>query len=280
MERSDDRESRPLATMAEILPAAFKILERRPEICPEHGEHTSEHVQSEHSEFWTGCGRCAMHARLLEPDIDPEKRLQQQLERAGVPRRFWRYTLADWLAPPGGPTRAYEAARGYVQGFAMHHQVGCCLIFCGSVGTGKTRLAVGVARALLGAGRTVLYTRALQAIRTVRDSWRERSERSEREVLAGYRAPDLLILDEVGQQYGTEGERVILTEIIGGRYDDQTPTLVISNEDVAGLRKYLGERAFDRLRDEGGRLVVFDWPSYRGKTSGDAGSAAEPSRGA
>jgi DNA replication protein DnaC len=43
------------------------------------------------------------------------------------------------------------------------------------------------------------------------------------------------------------------------------PTIVISNLAKDGLQDYLGERAFDRLRENGGKLVVFDWESYRSK---------------
>ncbi len=27
---------------------------------------------------------------------------------------------------------------------------------------------------------------------------------------------------------------------------------------------YLGERVYDRLREDGGEVVIFDWQSYRG----------------
>lgn len=77
--------------------------------------------------------------------------------------------------------------------------------------------------------------------------------------------PDLLILDEVGVQHGSDTEKLILFEIINGRYEAARPTIVISNLDAAGLEQFLGERAFDRLREGGGRLVVFDWESHRGK---------------
>ena len=48
-------------------------------------------------------------------------------------------------------------------------------------------------------------------------------------MVAGFIRPDLLILDEVGVQFGSETEKMILFEIINGRYEQLKPTIVISN---------------------------------------------------
>jgi DNA replication protein DnaC len=53
-------------------------------------------------------------------------------------------------------------------------------------------------------------------------------------------------------------------DVINRRYRDLHPTILLSNLDRDGLRAYLGERSFDRLR-EGGIVVPFDWESYRGR---------------
>jgi DNA replication protein DnaC len=75
---------------------------------------------------------------------------------------------------------------------------------------------------------------------------------------------DLLILDEVGMQYGSEGEQVILTDVIDQRYRDMLPIIILTNQDRKGLAEYLGHRAFDRLRDCG-LWESLDWESYRGR---------------
>ena len=60
------------------------------------------------------------------------------------------------------------------------------------------------------------------------------------------------------------------------RYEKRKPTLLLANvplddyEDEGrikpGLKSFLGERIIDRLREDGGEFVVFDWESNRGKT--------------
>ena len=76
-------------------------------------------------------------------------------------------------------------------------------------------------------------------------------------------APDLLILDEVGVQYGSESERIELFKVVNGRYDELKPMIMLSNLAITRLLEYLGERIYDRLLDAGGRVVTFDWKSWR-----------------
>lgn len=257
-----------LVPIGEVVSApAFDVVETRTDRCGQHGPYRSELVRGVNAGVWLGCPQCDPRPETQRPEGSGD-RLEKRLASAGVPKRFADCTLGNFNVETDDQSRAIEAARWYTYEFTSHAKVGRCLVFCGAVGTGKTHLAVGILRELADQGRSVSYVRALEAIRSVRDTWRSNSERSERKVIAEYIAADLLVLDEVGLQYGTEGERVILTEIIGGRYDQVRPTVVISNEDTAGLRKYLGPRAFDRLRGSAGRLVVFDWDSWRGSAGG------------
>ena len=67
---------------------------------------------------------------------------------------------------------------------------------------------------------------------------------------------------EVGVQYGTDGEQNILFEVLDRRYRDMLPTILLANQSKDGLKQFLGERAYDRLT-ETGRIVAFEWESYR-----------------
>ncbi len=60
-------------------------------------------------------------------------------------------------------------------------------------------------------------------------------------------------------------------DILDRRYNDLKPTLVITNlpkegtADKPGLDTYLGPRNYDRLRENGGTIIPFDWASERGR---------------
>lgn len=89
----------------------------------------------------------------------------------------------------------------------------------------------------------------MRAVRSVKETYAKGNSRTEAQAIADLVAPDLLILDEV----------------INGRYEAGRPTIVISNLAIKALEEYLGARAFDRLREGGGQLVVCDWESYRAR---------------
>ena len=144
-------------------------------------------------------------------------------------------------------------------------QAGRSLIMCGNPGTGKTHLAVGIAKHIMDEGGTALFTRVIDMIRTVRETYGRDSTRTERQVIAEYARPDLLILDEVGHQHGSDAERLNLFDVINARYEQCRPTLLITNLSLNGLREYLDDRAQDRLREGVGRVLVFDWQSQRDK---------------
>ena len=151
------------------------------------------------------------------------------LGRAAIPRASPTSGSTTSRRTPG-PRRALELARRYADGFgAEAAKSGASLVFCGGVGAGKTHLAVGIAHRLMEQGRIAVFTSVINAIRRVKDTYRRDSGQSEAQVVAGFIRPDLLILDEVGVQFGSETEKMILFEIINGRYEQLKPTIVISN---------------------------------------------------
>ena len=139
-------------------------------------------------------------------------------------------------------------------------------MFVGLPGTGKTHLAAGIGLRLMKRdNRRVLFTTVMRAVRSIKETWTRGSELTESEAIEKLVAPDLLILDEVGVQFGSETEKLMLFDVLNERYERRRPTLLISNLDLDGVRAYLGERIFDRLREDGGEAVAFDWASHRGQ---------------
>ena len=66
-------------------------------------------------------------------------------------------------------------------------------------------------------------------------------------------------------QFGSDTEKLILFDVLNERYEKRRPTLLLSNLVVDDVQAYLGERIFDRLREDGGEAVAFDWESHRAK---------------
>jgi DNA replication protein DnaC len=74
-----------------------------------------------------------------------------------------------------------------------------------------------------------------------------------------------LIIDEVGMQFGSDTEKMIIFDIIDGRYNNMLPTILISNLELSEVKELIGDRSIDRLREDGGVVVAMKWASNRGK---------------
>lgn len=236
--------------------------------CEKHDVYTSMFIRNA---YWTGCPDCAAEERerqakeaeAIRQKEFRERRASQLLGRAAIPPRFSDRRLSNYAPQCEQATRALAVAQAYADGFELILETGASLIFCGGVGTGKTHLAVGIAHELLAKDKAVIFSSVMGAVRAVKETYSRDSQKSEGEVIKGFIWPDLLVLDEVGVQFGSDTEKLILFEIINGRYEAMKPTILISNLAKDALASFIGERAFDRLREGGGKLVAFDWPSYR-----------------
>lgn len=258
METSEPRTTTP----ASALTAASE-----PRTCEAHGEYTARSLTGRH---WTRCPACEVEreAKRLAADAAgratrEQEALEARFRQSRIPARFDGKGFDDFVAQTDAQRNALDVAQAYAKSFPAMRENGCCLCLCGKAGTGKTHLAVSIAGEAMRAGYGALFTSVMGAIRSVKETYRKDSEETERDALRKLTSVQLLILDEVGVQFGSDTEKLILFEIINTRYEQVLPTIVISNLAKVGLEEYLGERAFDRLRENGGKLIVFDWDSHR-----------------
>lgn len=243
--------------------------------CDTHGAYRSAAVTVTYDEHvrtlrWSDCPTCNAQAEHLRweaqqqrEQVEAQLRLERRLQRSGIPQRFQDRSFENFIVSSEAQGKARAKAQAYAEQFESHAQHGTALIFCGPPGTGKSHLACAIARAVLPK-HTVLYTSAIDAIRMLRDTWRRDAVRSETQLLDELTSLGLLILDEVGMQYGTEAEQVSLFDIIDKRYRDKKPMILLTNVNSDKLNTIVGERSMDRLREQA-HWVAFNWDSYRGR---------------
>ena len=238
--------------------------------CPEHGAYTATNFLGEH---WTECPQCMEILQAKQEEESLQKAKEAALEReqlrwkakingAAIPERFRDRTLDTYIAKTSGQKKALAFSKEYAENFDQVMKAGRCAIFVGKPGTGKTHLAIGIALEIIQQKRSPVFVTVQRLIRRVKDSWSNQNE-TESEIVNVFASPDLLILDEVGVQFGSDFEKQILFDVLNERYEKLKPSILLSNIPGDQLADYLGERVTDRLRENGGKMIGFDWDSYR-----------------
>jgi len=136
------------------------------------------------------------------------------------------------------------------------------LTFLGTVGTGKTHMALAIGWEWLERGKTVLYYQVeglLDALRRGYRTWERGDPDGYQSTLAFTQNAGLLILDDLGAQQETEWTTSKLDQIIDHRYINQKPLIVTSNLAL----EQLPIRIMDRLRE--GVLIHLKGESFRKK---------------
>lgn len=172
--------------------------------------------------------------------------------RSGLPLRH-----REFAERPGSRLTAeqVECAHDATQ----HMRSGGMAVLLGDRGTGKTQIAVEIARNLIDTARiTVLYTRADEMFRRLR-RWDDSDERTFDNQL---KTVGLLIVDEIQDRGETDFEDRELTRIIDARYGAVKPTLLVGNASTKTLNDRLGPSVISRIT-EGGGVVECRWQSFR-----------------
>lgn len=238
--------------------------------CEEHGEYTAT---CRIAARWSPCPECdALRVAKQEEDEKAKQHAAAlaawlgRIDGAGIPPRFQDRRFKNYVADTPEKAGVLEISKNYAADWPEVSKSGRCLVFLGAPGTGKTHLACAIgAHVMHKHHATVIFRTVYQAMRSVRDTWVKGSSRAESEAIAELISPDLLILDEVGIQSGSDWEKTILFDVLNERYQKRRPTILLSNLVDEELPAYLGERVIDRLREDGGEVVAFGWESWRAR---------------
>ena len=239
--------------------------------CGKHGQYEARVIEALGRVITnTRCPRCEDDAAkaadryaLAEAEEAKKRRVEALMRRASIPTRFKDKTFWNYEANEAGQERALKIARAYADAWDRVLAKGTSLIFSGAPGTGKTHLACAIANRVIANGASAVYSTVSDALRSIRRAYEPGSGLSEGDAINALADPALLVLDEVGTDYGTDHSKVLLFDVLNKRYEQVRPTIILTNLDRDALAGHLGERIMDRLREGGGMMVSFGWASYR-----------------
>ncbi|QHW68477.1 ATP-binding protein [Raoultella ornithinolytica] len=211
------------------------------------------------------CPAC-LRAQLAEIDAELRAlRVADLMDNAGIARRFEECEFENYHPVNQGASKNLAGCRHYAENWPQVFETGKGLVMTGNCGTGKNHLAISTAKAIIRNHLArVEITDVMRVMRAVKSTWRHNSETTEDVVLEHYTSLDLLIIDEVGVQFGSASELAILQEIVNARYESVLPTILISNLTFEQLKDSIGERIVDRVTNGGRNRLAFNWESFRG----------------
>ncbi|HCU25989.1 MAG TPA: hypothetical protein DF383_13305, partial [Deltaproteobacteria bacterium] len=204
-----------------------------PPLCEKHGtEKKALNLSFNSSPLWRWfCSRCTeeqenqdREAETRKQALQRQNKINRSLENAMIAPRFRTKTFENYQAESDKQAHVLKEAKAFLEQFGK--TVG--MIFMGRPGTGKNHLASAITSELVTTkNKTALITTAMKILRAIKESWSGKG--SETQALQQFLEPDLLVIDELGVQFGSDTERLFLTEIINDRHAYLKPTLLLTN---------------------------------------------------
>jgi DNA replication protein DnaC len=163
------------------------------------------------------------------------KSQSNQLDKTRIPKRYEECHFHSYRILNPTQERAFK----YASKLAMDYPaVDRGLLFMGTVGVGKTHLAVSILKGLTERGFNCIFYEFGALLKEIQDSYNASTKTSELKVLAPILETEVLVLDEIGASKPTEWMRDTMAHIINQRYNDKKLTVFTTN--------YLDKRRADR----------------------------------
>lgn len=207
---------------------------------------------------------------------------QSLLATARIPKRYEHCELSnfEFEGPHAHLMRARLEACKFVEEYPLDNTG---LLLIGSIGVGKTHLAVGIIKELtLSKGAACLFYDYRDLLKHIQNSYNESVKATELEILRPVFETEVLVLDELGAVKPTEWVWDTVSLILNTRYNDNRTTIITTNypDDAAreaGPSEFaraqraargetLGDRIGERMRSrlhEMCRIVKMEGADFR-----------------
>lgn len=267
--------------------------------CEKHGDYQATVTEAGSGrfmkEFVTPCPKCVEDLKinnLKEIENHRNHLVKNAVDLIMIPKRYQNIPIYDIKPMNEDQRKIIFRCKSYIEKYNKLKEIGTSLVFTGKPGTGKTMIALSMINPIISKsidcemdkykkavelggfhGNELLgfhdeepifkYINTYDLFLEIKSTYNKNSLKTEGDVLYEYTSPEILIIDEVGAQSGSDYETTTMFRIINSRYENMKPTFLISNLSEDDLSKYIGERTIDRFYENHGAVFVFDWESHR-----------------
>ena len=205
-------------------------------------------------------------------DCQQIQREERRMASARIPERYRDYDLEGYhILREYDPSlgRAYLTARTFAEAYPVD-TAGKGLLFTGSIGVGKTHLAVGVLRRLIRErGVKGLFCDYRELLKSIQNSYNPQVATTELELLRPVFNAEVLVLDDLGAQKPNEWVWDTVALILNTRYNNKQTTIITTNypdlpagggaqtdAERAAREPTLGDRIGDRMRSRLAEMCI------------------------
>lgn len=162
-----------------------------------------------------------------------ERKSELRLNRAHIPERYTHCSLESFDTGFRGADSslgmALMATRRFADGYPLETE-GRGLLLTGSIGAGKTHLAVGLLRELIERrGATGIFCDYRDLLKQIQNSYNPQVATTELEILRPVFEAEILVLDELGAVKPTDWVWDTVAHVLNTRYNDKKTTLITTN---------------------------------------------------
>lgn len=180
--------------------------------------------------------------------------MSRRLRFAEIPEAFRELTLKTFRSDVYREqeskqriTAACKLIKTYLDDFEEQKDAGMGLyIWSRTKGSGKTRMAAGIANELLG-NHTVKFAVSMAIIQEIKNTWRKDAEYSENKLLDALSTAEVLIIDDFGVESPAGWINDKFYQIINERYINRKVTIFTSNDPLDKLR--YDDRITNRIKE-------------------------------
>lgn len=175
---------------------------------------------------WMPVGECACEGALQAKRLEAEKAQRQmaerrvkELQKIGIEPRYQDAILHR------------EEVIAFLASFGENKGRG--LFIQGISGSGKTSLLSAIARDLHDAGRNVFLVSASEMLESIQETFDKTSSTAEE--IARFMSYELLLIDDMGRESGSEWAVSTMYRILNKRYGYLRPTVIASEHKLSSL---------------------------------------------